>query len=336
MPGKKSRFWKNEKARAQILSGVVVALMVISAFTGLFLMSERASATTVVSEDFEDISDWTQSGGTNVEIDNTVKHGGTYSADVSSDATGTEYIEKSISLADTSATLSFWVYLDATTSDYQVIAGITQAQSSPTDMFFVQVNASRELYLYYKDESTAHYKYSTHVIPLTTWTEITLIIDSGTAYLYDGTTEIFNVTYSTGDTFNYIQVGDKSTTGVADYHIDDLTLTDTADYPSTNTPPTCSITSPSNGATVNGTVTIQGTASDSDGTVQSVQVKIDSGSWQTATGTTSWSYSWDTTGVGDGSHTIYARSYDGTNYSTEDSVTVTVDNTAPRQWLFRA
>jgi len=45
MPSKKKlrKFW-NEKARAQLLSGVVVALMVISAFTGLFLMSERASA----------------------------------------------------------------------------------------------------------------------------------------------------------------------------------------------------------------------------------------------------------------------------------------------------
>lgn len=93
-----------------------------------------------------------------------------------------------------------------------------------------------------------------------------------------------------------------------------------------NSPPTCSITSPSNGATVSGTITIQGTASDSDGTVQSVEVKIDSGTWQTATGTTSWNYSWDTTTVSDGSHTIYARSYDGTDYSTEASVTVTVSN----------
>jgi len=96
-----------------------------------------------------------------------------------------------------------------------------------------------------------------------------------------------------------------------------------------NTIPTVSITYPSEGATVNGTVSITGTASDSDGTVQSVQVKIDSGTWQTATGTTSWTYSWDTTGLSDGAHTIYARSYDGTDYSTEAQVNVTVNNTAP-------
>jgi len=100
-----------------------------------------------------------------------------------------------------------------------------------------------------------------------------------------------------------------------------------------NQPPTVSITSPSEGATVNSTVTITGTASDSDGTVQSVEVKIDSGSWQTATGTTSWNFSWDSTGVSDGSHTIYARSYDGTNYSTEAQVNVTVNNTG-NNWIF--
>ena len=93
-----------------------------------------------------------------------------------------------------------------------------------------------------------------------------------------------------------------------------------------NNPPTVSITSPT-GGTVSGTITIQGTASDSDGTVTGVEVRIDGGSWQTASGTTSWSMSWDTTGVSDGSHTIDARSQDNNNaYSTVDSVTVTVDN----------
>ncbi|MEA2054594.1 MAG: carboxypeptidase regulatory-like domain-containing protein, partial [Candidatus Thermoplasmatota archaeon] len=99
--------------------------------------------------------------------------------------------------------------------------------------------------------------------------------------------------------------------------------------PPANQPPTVNITSPSDGATVNEMVSIQGTASDSDGTVQNVEVKIDEGSWQTATGTTSWSYDWDTTTISDGSHTIHARSYDGTDYSTIAQVNVTVDNNQP-------
>jgi len=95
---------------------------------------------------------------------------------------------------------------------------------------------------------------------------------------------------------------------------------------SINSPPTISITSPSDDATVNSTVNITGTASDSDGSVITVQVKIDSGSWQTATGTTSWYYNWDTTAESNGNHTIYARSYDGINFSITDSITVTVNN----------
>ncbi|HEC75825.1 MAG TPA: hypothetical protein ENI33_01015 [Thermoplasmatales archaeon] len=101
--------------------------------------------------------------------------------------------------------------------------------------------------------------------------------------------------------------------------------------PTANNPPSIDITFPSDGATVSGVITITGTASDSDGTVQSVQVKIDSGSWYAASGTTSWSYSWDTTTVSNGAHTIYAKSYDGELYSSIKSVTITVDN--PSQYF---
>ena len=93
-----------------------------------------------------------------------------------------------------------------------------------------------------------------------------------------------------------------------------------------NNPPSVTITAPNNGKTISSTVTISGTASDSDGTVQKVEVKIDSGSWHTASGTTSWSYLWDTTKVGNGGHTIYARSYDGEDYSGVYFVDITVSN----------
>ncbi len=95
--------------------------------------------------------------------------------------------------------------------------------------------------------------------------------------------------------------------------------------PGGNQPPTVDIIYPADGQTVSGTITITGNAADSDGTVTLVEVKIDSGSWQTASGTTSWSKPWDTNTVSDGQHTISARSYDGEDYG-YDSVTVTVNN----------
>jgi predicted transcriptional regulator len=93
-----------------------------------------------------------------------------------------------------------------------------------------------------------------------------------------------------------------------------------------NVPPTVNITYPGDSQTVNGVVTITGSASDSDGTVQKVEVKIDDGGWQLASGTTSWSFIWNTTTFSDGLHTIYARSYDGFNYSETKSVQVNVYN----------
>ena len=94
--------------------------------------------------------------------------------------------------------------------------------------------------------------------------------------------------------------------------------------------PACRILIPSWSSRVSGVVSIQGDASDSDGTVQYVEVRIDGGSWVRATGDTAWSYDWDTTNLENGGHTIRARSYDGFNYSYEAAVTVTVENVIPQ------
>jgi len=94
--------------------------------------------------------------------------------------------------------------------------------------------------------------------------------------------------------------------------------------------PTCLIDTPLYLSSISGTVTVSGTASDQDGTVVRVEVRIDDGTWQTVTGTTPWSYSWDTGGVSDGQHKVYARSFDGDGYSGLAQTTVTVANAAPQ------
>ncbi len=93
-----------------------------------------------------------------------------------------------------------------------------------------------------------------------------------------------------------------------------------------NSPPTVKITTPFEDQTVSDTIIIEGTASDSDGTVLKVEVKITDGDWVNATGTMSWSYIWDTTSVSNGNYRIHARSFDGTFYSMEQLVNITVDN----------
>src|SRR5262245_60976600 len=99
------------------------------------------------------------------------------------------------------------------------------------------------------------------------------------------------------------------------------------------TPPTSTITSPTAGATVAvvTTVTITGTASDTGGgSVSRVDVSVDGGiTYNTAMGTTTWSYNWTPTSPGPAS--IRSRAVDSSaNQQTPPaSITVTVVGSPP-------
>ena len=164
---------------------------------------------------------------------------------------------------------------------------------------------------------------------------------TGTASDSDGTVLIVEIKI---DSDSWIEV---SGTTSWSYNLDTKTLTkgehtlysrsyDGEDYSSkimrnievdnSNQPPTCTISSPLSGETINGTVVISGSASDSDGTVQKVEIRIGDGPWIQVTSTTSWSYSLDTTELPERQHTIYARAYDGIGYSITQSISVNVNN----------
>ncbi len=95
-----------------------------------------------------------------------------------------------------------------------------------------------------------------------------------------------------------------------------------------NVAPTVAITSPSANATLSGEVTITGTSSDSDGTVTLVEVQLGAGSWLTATGTTSWTITVNTTTYPNGASTITARATDNGSAQSTASIPVTISNTA--------
>jgi len=93
------------------------------------------------------------------------------------------------------------------------------------------------------------------------------------------------------------------------------------------TPPTCAITTPSDGVTVSGTITPAATASDDVG-VSKVEFYVDD-VWQATDAASPYSFSWDTTTVSDGSHTLLAKAYDAAGHvGTATSVSVTVQNSA--------
>ncbi len=159
-------------------------------------------------------------------------------------------------------------------------------------------------------------------------------------WVYDDNLDYVRYTIDGGSWFDFLQPYNISTSGWADgTHTVGIQAYDTIgsssyssfDFTIDTTPPQCSITLPTSGGIVSGQVTVTGDASDLT-SVESVWVKIDNGSWDLATGTTSWEYGWDTTAVADGDHSISAAAYDEAENWGSIAIEVTVDNsdlTAP-------
>lgn len=114
--------------------------------------------------------------------------------------------------------------------------------------------------------------------------------------------------------------------------ITSLSMTGGGSYTTDTAPPTVSITAPTNGSSISapGTVGITATASDAASSVTKVELYID-GALKTTLTTSPYSYSWNTSGVSLGSHTIAAKAYDSfNNVGTSATTTVTLaDKTAP-------
>ncbi|MHA1827993.1 MAG: Ig-like domain-containing protein [Candidatus Heimdallarchaeaceae archaeon] len=91
------------------------------------------------------------------------------------------------------------------------------------------------------------------------------------------------------------------------------------------TPPTVTITDPTDGATIySSDVTVSWTGSDNVG-IDHYNVRIDSGAWINVGTSTSYTF----TGLADGSHTSDVQAYDAAGNVGSDSVTFTVDTSAP-------
>src|SRR5438552_1985741 len=93
-------------------------------------------------------------------------------------------------------------------------------------------------------------------------------------------------------------------------------------------PPHVAISSPTEGACRSGVSSIRGTANASLG-IAAIQVHVDGGEWQKATGSVTWTFDLNTTALSDGPHRNAARTFDGTHYTSEATIDVTVDNSPP-------
>ena len=90
---------------------------------------------------------------------------------------------------------------------------------------------------------------------------------------------------------------------------------------------TVSIDSVKNNDIIGGFYEIRGTANNEDiGALEKVEIRIDNGLWEMAVGAYEWSYEVNTLEYENGARSIYARSYNGKNYSDEDRIRVIFNN----------
>lgn len=102
-------------------------------------------------------------------------------------------------------------------------------------------------------------------------------------------------------------------------------------YTIDTTPPTTSITAPANNATISapGTVNVTATATDAASSVTKVELYLD-GALKTTLTTSPYTYSWSTTGVALGAHTLQTKAYDTfNNIGTSTVVNVTLADQTP-------
>jgi len=84
---------------------------------------------------------------------------------------------------------------------------------------------------------------------------------------------------------------------------------------------------PAAGASVSGTFTVRGTASADKDRVLRVEVRLDSGAWEAAAGTDSWSLDIDTSGIPNGVHNVHARAWSSIQETATAAVGINVVNT---------
>jgi uncharacterized membrane protein len=222
-------------------------------------------------------------------------HSGTFDAWMNGWGTAvTDTVMQQVSIASnaSAATLSFWLHIDTAET----------TTTSAFDTLTVQVRNSA----------------GTVLSTLATFSNL----NHATGYQQ----KTFDLTSFKGQTIQIFFQGKEDASLKTSFVVDDFLLNVTTPGTTDTTPPTTSITAPANGATVSGTVTINATASDNVGVTQ-MQILIDGAIAASNTNATALSFSWNTTTVANGSHTIVSKAFDAAgNVGTSSTVTVTVSN----------
>jgi hypothetical protein len=152
----------------------------------------------------------------------------------------------------------------------------------------------------------------------------------GTNVGAEDTTSPYSVTWSTTGLSNAAHSITATARDAAGNTATSSSISATVD----NAAPTVAITSPAAGATVNGAVAVNATATDNSGGsgISKTELYVD-GTLNSTDASSPYSFSWNTAGLTLGtSHTLTVKAYDNStpaNVATSSGVTVTVNDTSP-------
>jgi len=160
-------------------------------------------------------------------------------------------------------------------------------------------------------------------------TKVQLFVD-GVAGVY-GTASPFSFSWNTSTATNAVHtITVKAYDAAGNVGSAAVSLTVKNSSTADTTAPVISILSPLKGATVSGTLSVQGTATDNVG-VKTIQFYADS-TLVSSIATSPFAFTWNSTAVANGLHTLTLKAYDAANNVGSASVTVNVynsDKTAP-------
>ena len=247
------------------------------------------------------------SGDSTIAFNGTYPHGGTNYAALGASNSETDTLTQTLTIPSTASTASLTFWTNIVTQE--------SANTGPYDFLYVEIHNSSGTLL---------------ATPLTL-NNNSSASSNNTAGTYFKPAAIDLSSYK-GQTIQLVFHATTDSTLPTTFRIDDVSIALTASTADTTAPVT-SITTPANGATVSGTVGIGASASDNVG-VTKLEIYIDGALKASNTSATSLSYSWNTTTVANGSHTITSKAYDAAgNVGSSSTVTVTVSNTTTVQQI---
>jgi hypothetical protein len=242
-------------------------------------------------------------------------------------------------------TLEAWVYPTATSTNWTAAVIKERGTTGLAYALYATDGAAKPPAGYIDKSGTDYNATGTSVLPLNSWSYLAATYNGSAVRLYVNGTQVASrsLSGSMASSTAPLRIGGDSVWGeyfkglIDEVRVYNTALTTAQITTDMNTPvvsgpdtipPAVSMTAPANNTLVRQTVTASANATDNVA-VASVQFQVDGQNLGSPVTAAPYLVSWNTTSVGDGTHTLTAIATDTSGNTATSTVTVSVDNTPP-------